>query len=351
MGSKIKGALKIALFFAIGLALIWLSVKDISPEKRSEMLQVFRHVNVFWMSASILMVLLSHTSRSIRWQMLLEPVAHKPKLYNTFLSLMVGYFVNLALPRVGEATRTGLVSRYEKIPFNKVLATIVSDRILDLVLLAMLTFVAVVAQFGKLGNFAHEKLVQPLQEKVNLFHPSNLLLFGAVLVAIFLLAYFLKKSKKLDGLFHRLQQLFQSFGKSLFSIKDVRQPYWFVFHSIFIWVMYYFMIHFGLQAIESTSNLGFWASLSVLTFGTFGFILTPGGIGAYPLMVSGLLLLYGVPYEMGLAFGWVIWLVQTVLIGICGFISLLLLPVFNKKPLQASVTVAQGEVTSKTPTS
>ncbi|MBK8442990.1 MAG: flippase-like domain-containing protein [Sphingobacteriales bacterium] len=323
---------KFVLFLLLGLGIAYWSVKDIAPDKRAEMLASFKEVNYYWMFLSLFAVFLSNWSRSVRWQMLLEPVSHKPHLYNTFLSLLVAYFVNLAFPRLGEATRTSLVSRYEKISFEKVLGTTFTDRILDLLLLALLTALSVLLLFGKIGNFAKSFLWENVYSKFSWWQLVAVLAgFVIFFVALKILAARVHFVEKFKNFLHRMWE-------GIFSVRRIKQQGAFVFHSFFIWAMYYMMIYCALQSMESTQHLSLLETLSVLAFGTFGFIFTPGGIGAYPLLVASLMVLYQVPYEKGLAFGWIVWVMQSIFIIIAGIIALILLPLFNKKRLPATIS-------------
>ena len=117
MNKVFLSIVKYALILSIGVALLWLAFRGVSlKDTIDEMMQA----NFFWLFVSILASLIAFFSRAIRWNMLIEPLGYKPAISNTLAALMIGYLANLAVPRLGEVTRCGTLSRNEKIPgFNK----------------------------------------------------------------------------------------------------------------------------------------------------------------------------------------------------------------------------------------
>ena len=133
--------LKFLSFFILGIVLFWLVYKDQDINRIKSILS--NEVNYFWIVVSVFLGLLSHISRSIRWNLIIEPLGHKPRLLNTFLSVMIGYLMNLALPRMGEISKCGVLSRYEKIPFTKLIGTVVLERLIDVLVLLLILLMSV----------------------------------------------------------------------------------------------------------------------------------------------------------------------------------------------------------------
>ena len=132
--------LKILFFLGIGILLVWLAVHNKTEKERDEIIDSILHANYFWIAVSIFASLLSHYFRAVRWKLLLNPLGYYPKTSNTFFSVMVGYLANFAIYRMGEVTRCGLLTRYEKVPFTVGLGSVIAERALDLVCLIILFF-------------------------------------------------------------------------------------------------------------------------------------------------------------------------------------------------------------------
>lgn len=328
MKITLSSVVKFFIFLGIGCLLIWLSLRSIDADSWDKMLASFKEIKYEWLVVSAIISITSHISRAMRWKMLLDTFGKKVSLANSFFSLMVGYIFNLAFPRMGEAARAGLINKYEKIPLDKTFGTIISERAIDVLSLAILTTIVTISEFDIIGEFAMNEVFNPLTNKLStLIGDSFILIVIAALVGILLLFLLYKFFK---SFFKKLQGVFKSVIEGVLSIKNVKNIPLFVFHSVFIWAMYYCMIYVVFFAFTELNNVGLMTGLGVLCFGSFGVIVAPGGLGAYPFIVSNLLALYGVNIGIGVAFGWVTWAVQTTISIVIGTISLLSLPIINK---------------------
>lgn len=325
MKKKTAETLKILAFVALGLLLAWLSLRNIPTET---LLENFRAVNPYWLALAVLIALLSHLIRALRWNMLLEPAGYHVKPMNAFMAVMSAYFINLALPRTGEVARCGLVNRYDRVPLNVGVGTVVAERVVDMLVLVLLFGLTFLVGYGKLSTYMEEKILAPLLEK---FSPLLLITAGALcmlaLIAVFV--YLRRKRKTTDA--GGKKGIVEGFMDGLKSVLTVRKPLAFVFSSLAIWACYYLMLYVGFQAYPATKDLGWDACLSVFVFGTVGMIVTPGGIGAYPALVGQTLTLYGIDETAGISFGWIIWGVQTLLFIVAGPLSLIGFPVLNRQ--------------------
>lgn len=281
----------------------------------------FSEMKYGWLIVSILFALASNVSRSMRWQMLLEPLGKRPPFLNTFLILLIAYFANLGFPRLGEAARVGLMQKYEGISFDKVLGTVIIDRLIDVITLALIFLIVFILQRDVLGTIAQENIIGPMNAKLSaLLGSSGLILgVGAILacIAVFLFVKFAGSiGTKLGGLLKRVME-------GMTSVLRLKNLPLFIFHSFFIWTMYFCMIYVCFFSSELTRELPTVSALSILAFGALSVALTPGGIGAYPVAVQQILLQYGIDLHLGLGFGWVVWGLQTLTIIIAGFFALL----------------------------
>lgn len=333
--------LKFVLPLSLGIFLIWLISKDLTDEDINNIKESFRTADYRWVFLSLLLGFLSHFSRAMRWLILLEPLGHKPKLSNSFYTVMIGYIANLAFPRLGEVSRCGAMNRTENVPFTAAFGTVVAERIIDLLILLSLTFIVIATQFELLGNFVQthflakaEGMLADGQGKLTWMIVIG---FTAILV-LGVGGYFLRSKAK--DFYLKLKSFLMGFAQGLITVKNVKRKGAFVFHTLFIWLMYVLMCYVCFFAFPETSGLSFGAVLSCFVFGSFGIVFVQGGIGAYPVIIMMTLELYGISAVTGFAFGWLVWTAQTFLILVLGFISLILISATNKRvkndePVQA----------------
>lgn len=333
MKKVILNTLKIIFFLGIGIFFIWLFMHNLTDEEKNEIYSSFIGANYWWVAFSIVIMFLSHISRTMRWKMLIEPLGYKPSTKNLFLALLIGYFANLALPRLGEVSRCGIVSRYEKIPFQKMIGTVVTERALDLLSLFIAFVVAFllnldkVAKFKELGIYIRAKESWDNIENPGIYNWSLIVFF---IFLIFILYRFRHKISHFKW-YQKISNIILGFLEGLKSLFKIKKPFWFVFHSIFIWVAYLLMAWVVFFSLPETSHLGLNVGLVVLVFGSIGIIIIQGGIGIYPWIVAQILLLFDISGTKGYAMGWILWTGQTIMIILSGLISVILLPLLNEK--------------------
>ena len=328
MKTKILTFLKFSLFLAFGGLLLWLAVagQDIEQVKTS-----LKEANYSWVALSIVLGLLSHISRAIRWNMLITPLGYQPKLYNTFFAVMIGYFANLAIPRLGEVTKCGVLKKYENIPVNRLLGTMIVERSVDLITLILILVLVVITQFELLNQLFMDLIFQPLSEKVANNFIWMIVIIGSLLLPVVLIFVFIARIRK-TAIYMKVTDLLIGMWEGIKSIKQMENKFLFLFHSVLIWGLYFLMAYVCFFAMEATDHLGLMAGLSVLAFGSIGMVApVQGGIGAYHLMVRETLKLYGIAEAAAVSFAFLIHGAQTFILILFGFISLILLPILNKK--------------------
>ncbi|MCF8299368.1 MAG: flippase-like domain-containing protein [Saprospiraceae bacterium] len=325
-------SVKFLFFLSLGIVLVWLSIKDLSPSERNDIWESFKSAKYSWVILCIILGLLSHLIRARRWRRLLRPMGYNPSLKNTFYAVMIGYLANMAFPRLGEVTRCGILNRYEKIPINKALGTVITERALDLLVFFILFFITIVTQYNIINNYLQNDLYPKISEKFSFFavdHLVGYLLLTIVIVIVLLFIIFKKRLEK-SKIYIKIKELLFGFWQGLKSLTQLKKPTIFILETMAIWVLYFLMIYLCFFCFPETSKLGLGVGLAVLVLGSFGIMVTPGGIGLYPIIVSATLLLYFVPKSTGLALGWISWSAQTLMILIFGSLSLILLS-FNKR--------------------
>lgn len=335
MNKKTKSIVQFIVLLSIGIVLVWLSFKSVWTEK-DRILESFKSANYFWIFISMLISFFSHFLRAYRWNYLLKPTGHSLNIGNSLGSVLVGYFANYGLPRMGEITRCTLVTKYNKVPFEIALGTVITERIVDMFLLIIIFFLTLFAQFRQLKDLTAEYIYQPMLNKFGNFssNPAKLaILIGALVIVIGGFYFFRKKfSNVFKGKFGNI---IKGFAKGLSSVKDVEGKFQFILLSMAIWVSYFYGLYVCFFAFEGTSHLGQSECLVLLLFGTIGVIFTPGGLGVYPALISSLLIYtYHVDQVTAFAFPWMTWTSQFVLIVVSGLISLLVLPIINKSKRQ-----------------
>ena len=338
MKKKILNVLKSVLFFGLGSSILYLifraqnkayieqcKVDGIPLEDCSlldKLVTDFTSANFFWLFMVILAYTVSNVSRTARWQMLLRPLGLNINPLNGFFTIMLGYFANLGFPRIGEFVRAGTLARYEKTEFEKVMGTVVVDRVIDVFSLLLAILLAFVFSFKELSAFLDS---MPLS-----FSGTKLLLLLVVIgLAGVGFVFYLVKNYPDNFLVKKIL----GFLEGVKSIKDIDRPFWFVFHSVLIWVMYFVMIWVGLYAFGPTAHLGATAGLLLFVVGSLGIVIpTPGGMGTYHALVGACLtFVYSLTAADSFSFANIIFF--TIQIGanvLFGALALLVLPILNK---------------------
>jgi hypothetical protein len=316
--------IKYIILLGVAAILLILAFRGIDVKK---VVNDILHANMFWVVVSGIISILAFIARAHRWILLIEPMNYSPSLKKTTYALLIGYFANLAFPRLGEVTRCGALSRAESISFNKLLGTVIVERVIDVLSLLICMLLAALIEFKRLGNFFSESIINPFLEKFE--HILNSPLILSAIVASFLLLlgaliYFTrKKALKKETTFAKI---IRGFLDGMKSIMNLKRPGLFLFHSVFIWVLYYLSVYTALFAFPFTANLGGSAALFLLVAGGIGMSApVQGGIGAYHLLVSQGLILFGIILQEGLAFATLLHSIQLFLVILLGIISMFLL--------------------------
>lgn len=328
MNEKIKSALRIVVFFAIGAGLFWWVYKD---QNFDHIGQQLKNIDYKWIWLSVFFSILSHISRAIRWNILLEPLGYKPKLQNTFFAVMIMYLANLAVPRMGEVTRCGIMKKYEKVPITESFGTVFTERLIDLIMLLLLLVVVLLTQYHVVIDFVNNnpqlsQKVSGLNKYLWVLYAGTILFVGA-LVLWWILRHYLEKYR----LYIKMKELALKFIEGIKTILKLKRAGAFIIHSIFIYLMYFLMIYVNFFAFESTQHLGIMAGITAFVLASFGMVApVQGGIGAWHFMVIQTLFIYGVSNEDAGIFALVVHGVMTLLLMVLGAISVVAIPVFNK---------------------
>ena len=266
----------------------------------------------------------------------MEPLGYAPTTFNTFAVVMIGYLVNAGVPRLGEVVKCTLLAKYEKLRADRLVGTIVVERIIDLVCLLVVFFLALLFQWDVIGDFTINLFGNFFSDKAGKTSPVKVVLFLVIGVFILLAFYIILKRFGHIDIIAKVKKIIIGILHGLNSIRLVKQKVLFLLYTVAIWGLYLLSTTAGIFALHETDHLGFAGGITTLAIGSVGMIITPGGIGAYPLLVAKLVELYGLDFDtIGTALGWLLWSAQTVIILVAGIVFFALFSYKNKK-LQTS---------------
>ncbi|MFZ4399814.1 MAG: lysylphosphatidylglycerol synthase transmembrane domain-containing protein [Bacteroidales bacterium] len=337
MKKKVLLLLKFAFFIGLGIFFIWWFQRKLTPLEKHDISNSFKSADYIWVFLAIIPGILSHLSRSIRWQMLLKPMGYHPKLKTTFAAVMIGYFANLAFPRLGEVMRCGILNKYEKIPVSKSFGTVITERTVDILIFFSLFILTLFLEFHNLKDYVYNSFWVKFADRFQNFNLTNILSFFifSIIISILILFLIFRKRITKSNFYLKFIVIIMGFLEGLKSLSKVDKPLIFVFHSLFIWLNYFLMTWLIFFCFDQTATLGLNVALSALVMGSFGIMLVPGGIGIYPVIISQTLMLFSIPKTVGYALGWIAWSSQTLLIIALGLIALVVLPLLKKKKNEA----------------
>ncbi|WCL81926.1 lysylphosphatidylglycerol synthase transmembrane domain-containing protein [Saprospira sp. CCB-QB6] len=365
--SPLKTFIQFILFLAVGLSILYFVYSNQEAAYQAEcafkldydcegkcehdsllnkLIVDFGSSSPFWLFLVCLAFMLSNVSRALRWKLLigqLEDGRYNIKWYNAFWATMVGYLVNLALPRAGELAKPATLAQYEKLPLDKLLGTIVTDRIMDVVMLLLIIGLTFLLQFEQLYNFLMGKTKAELicAKELPIVEASDnswllWLLGGGVVAGLLALVLGLIFRKQLMQLSiaQKVWEMALNFWAGIKTVFSLRRQklFWFMFHSVVIWLMYFLMTYLCFFAFGPTAHLGLMAGLLVFVFGAFGIVIpSPGGMGTYQIAVTAGLVIYGVGRADAFAFSNICFFTINLFCNIgFGLLGYMLLPLLNK---------------------
>ncbi len=338
MNKRIRTILQYCFFLGLGIFLVWWSVKDLTSEDKSQIKQALRTAR-YWLIIPVFGILfLSHFIRAIRWKLLIEPLGYKPSTTNVLFAVLIGYLANQAVPRLGEVLKCTVLSRYEKVPADKLIGTIILERVIDAITLLIVFGITLAIQpdiyTQLIDTIFHTKKVDDGTKTIS---SSFLLIILSGIVVIVLFIWMIKKKKNFNDLLLLFKKIVSSIWQGLSTIQHLKKRWLFIFLTISMWSLYLAGGYLGFMALQETQQYGINEAFTVLSAGSVGMIVTPGGIGAYAYLLQKTMQVYGLNEGIALAFGWILWLAQTSVILMGGLISFVAIPYYNKKRTSAKI--------------
>ena len=329
MRKRVLSILNYFIFLGGGLFLVWWQLKTMTSAEKNEFYGSLKSANYWIIIPIAIMSILSHVSRSMRWKLLMEPLGYKPKLSNIFSVTMIGYLANAAVPRLGELLKCTFLARYEKLKVDKLVGTIILERSFDVICYFIFILITILIQIDTVSDFLKKELNQINSNPGTPIWLKFCILLVGIITFISILKWLLKKFPE-NKIISKILSFINGIWTGFQSIKHLKKRKVFLIHTVFIWAMYLGQVYLGFWGMEATADLSIKAAFSVLTLTTLSMIVTPGGIGSFPIFVMQTLLIYGIDAPVGKAFGWIMWGVSTSLIILIGLLCLITIPYFNK---------------------
>jgi len=343
MFRKFWSSVKYFVFLAIGLFLVYYVFRNVNL---SALWDDMKTARFSWLALSFFLGVLAMVSRAIRWQILLEPMNYRPGLMNTYNAVSIGYFANLGVPRMGEIVRCTILNQTNRIPVTELIGTVILERVIDLVLLLLLILVVILSQISRFGSFFMNNVfgdkIDRVQYLIEVTGWWLVVIVPAMLIlGIWVIRRLLRQYGHM-GPVKKLMKFTDGIRNGFVSLFKLKKKGAFLFHTLFIWFCYFLMTWVCLYAYEPTSGLGAFDGLFLMVVGGLGMTApVPGGIGAFHILVSNALLLYGIHPEIdpvslketfspGLVFATLVHTTQFAMMVCCGLFSLLMLTLTRK---------------------
>lgn len=319
---RVLNIVKYALLLGVSGLLMWYALQG---QDLSRIGQYVREANYWWLLLTMVISVLGYFSRAYRWKMQIEPTGYHPAFWDVYHAMMVGYLANLVLPRMGEVIRCSVLRRTSQVPVQVALGTVVTERVIDVLVLLGLLGTTLLLDFNTFWSFVTDKLLAGRYDALAR-NPQPLLLALVIAVGLLLgLGYAVFRNLerlRQNALFNKAMSFVKGVLAGAFSILKLENKGLFLFHTFFTWAVYYLLDYLAFFAFPETYDLGMRAGLAVLTFGAFGMAApVAGGIGPFHVMVQGILLAYGISKEAGIAYALVVHGSQTLLVVLMGGIS------------------------------
>lgn len=343
MKNSLINLFKFLLFLGFGLAILYFvfqkqqtayfeecalngtAAEDCSLIKK--IIADFKSANYGWIAVVYLCYMISNVSRALRWKMLIKPLGRNARFINLFGAVMLGYFGNLGLPRLGEVMRSVAISKYEAVPVERVIGTVIVERLMDVLFLLICIGLCLLIEFDTIITY-----LQKWQEGKD-GGGSNLLVYGAIGGGLVLFVGWLFRQKIMaSALFKKIFNVVKGFGEGMLSVRKLDNPIGFWLHSINIWFMYFLMTYFCFFAFGPTADLAPKVALMAFVVGALAIVVpSPGGMGTYHLFIINLLAVYGISEADSFSFANILFFsVQLGINVVFGLIALLALPAINK---------------------
>ena len=316
----LKKAFNIALPFVLGGAILWWMYRDTDFKVMEQ--TVLHSMDWGWMLFSLVFGVTAQVFRGVRWRQTLEPLGERPRVGDCIHAVFISYASSLIIPRSGELARCGVLAKYDGTSFMKALGTVVTERVIDTLLIMLVTVVVILSQWGVFGPFFD-------QTSINLVDTlMGFTTMGYVVTAICLVitTVFLWAVLKKFAFMTKLKQMAVNVKEGILSLRDVGNKWLFVFYTVAIWLSYFLHFWITFKCFGFTEHLGVTVALVCFIVGSISVIVpTPNGAGPWHFAVKTILIIYGVADADAVAFVLIVHTIQTALVPLLGVYSLAVL--------------------------
>lgn len=331
MKKRLGDILKFVVFLGIGVFFVYWFLLKLDADEKAAIWQSFLSARWGWVWLVMLVSLVSHFVRALRWRLLFKPLDLHPTINNTFGAVMVTYLANLAFPRLGEVMRCAMLRTSERIPMEKSLGTVVTERIIDMLMFVVIVVLGFLLMFSSVKDFIYDALSQKFSSLPTL---AGIAASGVVLlVAIFVIYKFFHDKLMKFSLYRKVVEMIHGCVDGVKSILHLgpKSTVLFFLYSLIIYFLYITGGWIILEAFADTDQLGLQTAFVIYLFGSVGMMISQGGLGAYPVLVWQALALYGIGESTGLACGWLLWGSQQVVVLVIGLAYLIYFSLLKKK--------------------
>lgn len=279
-------------------------------------------VNWTWMLLSFPFGILAQAFRGWRWNLSLRPLGERPRYGTSVNAVFLSYALSLVIPRIGEFARCGVLRRYDGVSFPKALGTVVTERAIDSLLVALIAATTFLWQIRVFNDFfAHTGT--SIEGILRGFSVAGYIVTAVCGVAVLLMLWYLLRK---FAIYNKVKATVQGIWQGIMSIRNVKRPVRFVVFTLAIWACYFLHYYLTFFCFDSTSGLGLSCAMVTFIVGSIAVIVpTPNGAGPWHFAVKTMLLLYGVGETDALNFVLIVHSVQTLLVvgmGVWAWVAL-----------------------------
>ena len=285
-----------------------------------------RSMNLFWFVVSLLFGVFSHVLRGWRWLLTLAPLGYYPRRENCVYSIFIAYAANLVLPRVGEVSRCAVLDRYDGVPFAQSLGTVVTERLIDTLMVLLITVVAVALQWNVFYTFLVEACGG--LDGVNILSSMGGTAVAAVSAVAFAVLVLVIVSKL--SVWAKVRSFFAHFIEGLCSLAGMKRGWLFVLETVGIWFCYFMQFYLCFFCFDFTGSLSLAAGLLLFVAGSIAVVVpTPNGAGPWHYVIIGIMVVYGLSATDASLFALIVHSSQTLLVALLGVVGVAALQIKN----------------------
>ena len=332
---QVNGVIKVVLPLLLGGAILYWMYRGFDFGSIQNILT--NQMNWTWMILSLPFGVLAQALRGWRWKLVLAPIGEHPRARVCVLSIYMSYALSLVIPRVGEVARCGILRKWDGTSFPKAIGTVVTERVIDTLIVGLITGLAFLMQLHVFGTF-FSRTGTRIDDVLSSFSTTGWIVTVVCAVATLILVYFFARTL---SIYDKAKETLQSVWLGITSLQRVRNISLFILYSLAIWASYFLHFYLTFFCFKETKSLGLTCALVCFVVGSIAVIVpTPNGAGSWHFAVKTMLMLYGVAYTPALFFVLIVHTVQTLLVVLLGVYAWIVLAFMKKRAHRSQVLSA-----------